>query len=57
MTSLSKMSKRQKKEFYAQQRGSWHGLCPVTRTVQSGKLYSRSKLKREMMSLVRGAGD
>ena len=48
MVSLKKQSKRRQREFYAAQRGSWYGVCPVTRVVQSGKRYDRRSLKREL---------
>jgi hypothetical protein len=46
MTPLQKQSKREQKEYHAKQRGSWNGLCPVTRTVPNGKGYDRNRDKR-----------
>ncbi|SBW00011.1 conserved hypothetical protein [uncultured Eubacteriales bacterium] len=44
---LKKQSKRAKKAYHAKQRGSWHGVCPITRTVPSGRTYDRNRAKRE----------
>lgn len=43
---LNKRSKKAQKEYHAKQRGSWYGLNPVTRTVPSGKVYDRNRVKR-----------
>lgn len=43
---LKKQSKRSQKEYHAKQRGSWNGLCPVTRTAPSGKAYDRNRIKQ-----------
>lgn len=47
---LSKQSKAAQKKFYKAQRGSWHGLPPVTRSVPSGKGYNRAKAKQAARS-------
>lgn len=39
MIPLKKQSKKAQKEQHAKQRGSWHGISPVTRTVPNGKAY------------------
>ena len=31
---LDKRSKKARREYHAKQRGSWHGVNPITRTVQ-----------------------
>lgn len=46
MIPLKKQSKRQQREFYASKRGSWNDVCPVTRTVESKKVYDRNRIKR-----------
>lgn len=46
LVPLNKRSKKAQKEYHARQRGSWYGLSPVTRTVPSGKIYDRSRVKR-----------
>ena len=46
MIPLKKQSKRQQREFYTSKRGSWNGVCPVTRTVESKKAYDRNRNKR-----------
>ncbi len=43
--SIEKRSKREQRRFYAARRGDWNGVRPVTRTVPSGKLYSRAREK------------
>lgn len=43
---LDKQSKRAQKEHHTKQRGSWYGICPVTRTVPNGKVYDRNRVKR-----------
>lgn len=48
MTPIEKQTKRAKRAFYAQQRGSWNGVKPVTRVAKSKKLYDRSRF-REMV--------
>ncbi len=50
MVPLSKRSKKAQKEYHAKQRGSWYGLSPVTRTVPSGKVYDRNRVKRAARS-------
>lgn len=46
-TPMAKRSKRAQREDYAAKRGSWNGLSPVTRVVQSKKTYDRNRVKRE----------
>ena len=43
---LEKQSKKARKEHYSKQRGSWNEVSPVTRTIPSGKVYDRNRLKR-----------
>ena len=47
MIPLKKQSKKAQKEQHAKQRGSWYGICPITRTVPNGKAYDRNRIKRE----------
>ena len=49
LTPLKKQSKRAQRAFYTKQRGSWNGLCPVTKRIESGKTYCRAKSKRELL--------
>lgn len=44
---VSKMTKKQQKEYYSKHRSTWNGLNPVTRTVPNGKGYNRKKQKQE----------
>lgn len=46
---INKMTKKQQKEYYSRQRGTWNGLNPVTRTVPNGKAYNRNKKKQEYL--------
>ena len=46
MVPLKKQSKRSQREYHAAQRGSWNGLCPVTRVVPNKKTYNRNKAKQ-----------
>ena len=43
---LHKQSKKAQRAYYGCQRGSWGGICPVTRTVPNGKAYDRRREKR-----------
>ncbi len=47
MIPLEKQNKRKRKEFYKKQRGSWHGVCPVTRTIPNRKAYDRKRTKHQ----------
>ena len=44
---LKKQSKREQKEYHAQQRGSWNGVNAVTRIIPNGKAYDRNRRKYE----------
>ena len=46
MTPLEKMSKKDRKAYHAQRRGSWNGLSPVSRIVPNKKAYDRSRARR-----------
>ena len=41
---LKKQRKRAQKEFHSKRRGSWYG---ISRSVPSGKVYDRNRMKRE----------
>lgn len=45
---LKKQSKAAQKEHAALKRGSWEGVKPVTRVVESKKRYSRKRLEKPM---------
>lgn len=45
---IRKQSKLAQKAYYSKKRGSWNGVCPVTRVVPSGKVYDRNRDKREI---------
>ena len=42
---VDKMSKKQKKAYYAARRGNWSGVNPVSRAVPSNKIYNRKQAK------------
>lgn len=41
-----KLSKRQKREIDKAKRGTWGGVIPVTKRVESAKIYNRKKHQR-----------
>ena len=41
-----KLSKKKQREFNLKQRGTWGALNPVTRKVESKKIYNRKKARR-----------
>ncbi len=45
-TPFGKLSKKKKREHYAQMRGSWGGLNPVTRKPENPKAYDRKKARK-----------
>ena len=52
MVPIRKQSKKAKKKYYAQQRGSWNCVNPVSKKVPNGKTYSRTKSRNEARSLI-----
>ena len=46
LVPLDKRSKKARREYHAKRRGSWHGVNPITRTVQSRKTYDRERVKQ-----------
>ena len=42
---LEKQSKRKQKEWHAAQRKDWGMINPITKKVESGKVYNRQKSK------------
>ena len=46
MISLAKQSKKKQKQYHAQQRGSWNGVSPVSRTEPDRKKYDRNREKQ-----------
>lgn len=46
LVPLDKRSKKARREYHAKQRGSWHGVNPITRTVQNRKTYDRARVKQ-----------
>ena len=56
MVPLEKQSKKAQREWHKQQRGSWNGVCPVTRVVPSRKAYDRNRLREESRIAARSPG-
>lgn len=48
---LEKMSKKERKARYAERRGSWEGVKPYTRTIESSDGFSKAKRSREKAKL------
>lgn len=46
LVPLNKCSKKAQKKYRTKQRGSWYGVNPISRTVPSGKIYDRNRVKR-----------
>ena len=46
MIPLAKQSKKTQKQYHAQQRGSWNGVSPVSRTEPDRKKYDRNREKQ-----------
>ena len=46
MIPLNKQSKKNRRAYHAARRGSWCGLSPVTRSVESRKTYDRARLRQ-----------
>ena len=46
MVPVKKQSKRAQRNFFSKKRSSWLGLSPVTRVVQSRKVYDRNRVKQ-----------
>ena len=46
MIPLAKQSKKKQKQYHAQQRGTWNGVSPVTRTEPDRKKYDRNREKQ-----------
>lgn len=47
MIPIQKQSKAEQRKHYAAQRGSWNGVSPITRIVESRKVYDRNRIKQE----------
>ena len=47
VTPLKKQSKKNQRKFHAAKRDTWNGVSPVTRIVQSKRLYDRNRAKQE----------
>ena len=46
-TPLKKQSKKNQRKFHAAKRGTWNGVSPITRVVQSKRIYDRNRTKQE----------
>ena len=38
---------KERRKFYSSKRGSWNGVSPITRVVQSKRIYDRNRAKQE----------
>ena len=45
--TAEKQSKKNQRKLHAAKRGTWNGVSPVTRIVQSKRLYDRNRAKQE----------
>lgn len=43
---FEKLSKKKQREVSAQRRGSWNGVCPVSRKIENAKAYNRRKARK-----------
>ena len=57
MIPLAKQSKKKQKQYHAQQRGTWNGVSPVTRTEPDRKKYDRSREKQAARRAERNSED
>ena len=57
MIPLAKQSKKKQKQYHAQQRGSWNGVSPVTRTEPDRKKYDRNREKQAARRAARHSED
>lgn len=48
-----KMSKKQRREIDKMKRGSWNGVNPITRRIESKKAYNRKKVSKTSFDLFR----
>lgn len=44
----AKRSKKERQMIDRRQRGDWNGVRPVTRKIESAKIYNRKKLRRTL---------
>ncbi len=51
VTPLKKQSKKNQRNFYAAKRGSWNGVSPITRVVQSKRIYDRTVQNRKAVNV------
>lgn len=47
MMPIKKQSKSEQHKYFSSMRGSWYGISPITRIVQSRRVYDRNRIKRE----------
>lgn len=46
LVPVRKRGKKAQRDFFAKKRRSWMGLNPVSRTVQSRRVYDRNRVKQ-----------
>ena len=57
MIPLAKQSKKKQKQYHAQQRGTWNGVSPATRTEPDRKKYDRNREKQAARRAARRSED
>ena len=50
---LEKRSKKEQRAYHKAHRGTWHEFSPVTRIVQSGKVYDRCREKQAVKNYIK----
>lgn len=50
MIPLEKQSKSARLSYHKSHRGSWNGLCPVTRVAPNRKAYNRRRDRKQAAS-------
>ena len=48
LVPMEKLSKKEKKKINAKARRGWNGIKPTIRTVESKKIYKKSKFKHNI---------
>ena len=51
MTPLKKQSKNEQRKYYSSKRGSWNGVSPITRIVQSRRFMTETALNEKIDEL------
>ena len=49
---LDKRSKKARREYHAKQRGSWHGVNPITRQYRAGRFMTEQELNKRIAEIL-----